>query len=202
VAFVQEDIADELLEVLAGAIAELKVGMPQDITTDVPPVIDGQAYDMLKRHIAAMKKQAKFIAASLLPADAESNLLVAPHAFEIPSIDVLKEEVFGPVLHIVRWRHLENALAQVNSTGYGLTFGIHSRLDGRIREVCSRVQAGNIYVNRSIISASVGQQPFGGHGLSGTGPKAGGPHYLVRFCRERAICINTAAVGGNLELLT
>ncbi len=204
VAFVQEDIADELLGVLAGAMAELRVGPPSDFTTDIGPVIDRDAYDALISHIAAMKKSARLIAASPLPEGAEAQLLVAPHAFEIASIRALEREVFGPVLHVVRWRAdaLDNVIDQINSTGYGLTFGIHSRIDERIRDVCARVQAGNVYVNRTIIGAGVGMQPFGGHGLSGTGPKAGGPNYLPRFCRERVVCVNTAAVGGNLELLT
>jgi RHH-type proline utilization regulon transcriptional repressor/proline dehydrogenase/delta 1-pyrroline-5-carboxylate dehydrogenase len=203
VLFVQEDIADELLEVLAGAMAALRVGPVNDVAVDIGPVIDREAYDKLVRHIAGMQKSAKLIAATPLPEGAAPALLVSPHAFLISSIHVLEGEIFGPVLHVVRWRmdDLGEVIAQINSTGYGLTFGIHSRIDARIRELSARVQAGNIYVNRSMIGASVGMQPFGGHGLSGTGPKAGGPHYLARFCRERTVCVNTAAVGGNLELL-
>jgi RHH-type proline utilization regulon transcriptional repressor/proline dehydrogenase/delta 1-pyrroline-5-carboxylate dehydrogenase len=203
VVFVQDEIADELLPVLAGAMKALRVGPVSEFATDIGPVIDRDAYDALARHIARMTTEAKLIAASPLPENAEAELLVAPHAFEITNIAMLKAEVFGPVLHVIRWRadRLDDVIGQINSTGYGLTFGVHSRIDERIRDICARVQAGNIYVNRSMIGAAVGQQPFGGHGLSGTGPKAGGPQYLPRFCRERVVCVNTAAVGGNLELL-
>jgi RHH-type proline utilization regulon transcriptional repressor/proline dehydrogenase/delta 1-pyrroline-5-carboxylate dehydrogenase len=204
VAFVQEDIADALIAILDGAVRQLKLGPVADMQTDIGPVIDTEAYGKLTAHIAAMKANAKFIAASPLPGNAEAQLLVAPHVFEIPSIDMLKGEVFGPILHIVRYHSsaLDQVITQINSTGYGLTFGIESRIEEKVREVTSRIHVGNIYVNRSMIGAVVGVQPFGGQGNSGTGPKAGGPHYLPRFCVEQTVSVNTAAVGGNIELLT
>ncbi len=203
VVFVQEEIADALLSVLAGAMEQLRIGSATDVSMDIGPVIDKEAYDNLLRHIKRLKKDAKLIAVTKLPRDASSTRLVAPHVFEIASIDVLEGEVFGPVLHVVRFkeRALDKVIAQVNSTGYGLTFGIQSRIDEKIREITARIKAGNIYINRSMIGATVGVHPFGGMGLSGTGPKAGGPHYLQRFCVEKTVSVNTAAVGGNLELL-
>lgn len=203
VAFVQEDIADELLAILSGAVKALHIGNSSDTATDVSHVIDEASYVNLEKHIASMKSTAKFVAAATLPPQAEARHFVAPHVFEIPHINVLGGEVFGPILHIVRYKasELDNVIAQINGTGFGLTFGIQSRIDEKIDYLCARVTAGNIYVNRSMIGAVVGVQPFGGNGLSGTGPKAGGPHYLPRFCLEQTISTNTAAVGGNLELL-
>ena len=225
VLFVQEDIADDALALLAGAMQELKLGDPLDPATDIGPVIDAAAQKTLLDHIEAMKKSAKLIAAGPLPNpppprggrgnSAESLLpeggrvreeafFVAPHIFEINHISELTRENFGPILHIIRFKagtlpHIADA---INSTGYGLTFGIHSRIDEHIRLLALRVRAGNIYVNRSMIGATVGVQPFGGEGLSGTGPKAGGPHYLLRFVTERALTVNTAAIGGNVALLS
>jgi RHH-type proline utilization regulon transcriptional repressor/proline dehydrogenase/delta 1-pyrroline-5-carboxylate dehydrogenase len=203
VAFVQQDIADELLAVLAGAVAQLRVGNPALLSTDVGPVIDEDAYTFLQEHITHMQSKAVQVAAAPIAANEKTMQLVAPHVFEISSIGDLSGEVFGPVLHIIRYPAyaLDYVIRQVNSTGYGLTFGIQSRIDEKIRDVCARVNAGNVYVNRSMIGAVVGVQPFGGNGLSGTGPKAGGPHYLQRFCVEQTISINTAAAHGNLELL-
>lgn len=201
VAFVQEDIADELEGILAGAMQQLRVGDPASLETDIGPVIDMEAAERIYVHIERMRKEQRFIAAS--PNEQSDFRYIAPHAFGIVSIEVLKEEIFGPVLHIVRYKakDIDKVVEQINSTGYGLTFGIQSRIDERIRYLSARVKAGNIYVNRNMIGAVVGVQPFGGEGLSGTGPKAGGPHYLTRFCVERTITINTAAVGGNLDLL-
>ena len=127
-----------------------------------------------------------------------------PHAYEIPSLDTLTRELFGPILHVVRYasRDLDRVIDAINATGYGLTLGIHSRIDGTIEHIQQRVRAGNCYVNRNIIGAVVGVQPFGGEGLSGTGPKAGGPHYLARFATERTLTVNTTAAGGNASLLT
>jgi len=203
VAFVQEDIADELLRLLAGAVASLELGDTQDVAVDVGPVIDKNAYMSLSQHIGQMKQKGRFVAAATLPDDASARHFLAPHVFEIPHISVLEGEVFGPILHVVRYGadKLDDVVAQVNSTGFGLTFGIQSRIDEKIAYLIKHVSAGNIYVNRSMIGAVVGLQPFGGNGLSGTGPKAGGPHYLARLCMEQTISTNTAAVGGNLELL-
>ncbi|NBO19535.1 MAG: bifunctional proline dehydrogenase/L-glutamate gamma-semialdehyde dehydrogenase PutA, partial [Proteobacteria bacterium] len=203
VLYVQEDIADELLKLLAGAMQELKLGDPLAPDTDIGPVIDAEAQGQLLAHIEKMKKTAKLIATAPAPSAGLQGHFVAPHAFEISGIHVLEREVFGPVLHVVRFSHskLAQVLDAINSTGYGLTFGVHSRIDEHIRLLISGVKAGNIYVNRSMIGATVGVQPFGGEGLSGTGPKAGGPHYLLRFVNERTTTINIAAIGGNVSLL-
>ncbi len=165
-------------------------------------MIDKAAQDMLLAHIEQMKKKARLIAATPKP-DALQGTFVAPHAFEIASIDVLAQEIFGPVLHVVRFKAgtLPQVVEAINSTGYGLTFGVHSRVDDHIKLLVEKVHAGNIYVNRSMIGATVGVQPFGGEGLSGTGPKAGGPYYLLRFLTERTTTVNTAAIGGNVTLL-
>ncbi len=202
VLFLQEDIADDLLKLLAGAMQELKIGDGVDTTTDIGPVIDAQAQGLLLAHIEDMKKSAKLIASTPFPAGL-SGTFVAPYAFEIKNISQLEREVFGPVLHVVRFKAgtLPQVIEAINSTGYGLTFGIHSRVDDHIRLLASSVHAGNIYVNRSMIGATVGVQPFGGEGLSGTGPKAGGPYYLLRFIIERTTTVNTAAIGGNVTLL-
>jgi RHH-type proline utilization regulon transcriptional repressor/proline dehydrogenase/delta 1-pyrroline-5-carboxylate dehydrogenase len=202
VLFVQEDIADELLKLLAGAMQELKLGDALYADTDIGPVIDKAAQDMLLAHIEQMKKKARLIAATPKP-EALKGTFVAPHAFEISSIDTLEQEIFGPVLHVVRFKAgtLPQVVDAINSTGYGLTFGVHSRVDDHIKLLVEKVHAGNIYVNRSMIGATVGVQPFGGEGLSGTGPKAGGPYYLLRFLTERTTTVNTAAIGGNVTLL-
>lgn len=202
VAFVQEDIAPSLLAMLAGAMEALQVGDPAQVETDIGPLIDAAAAARVMLHVQAMQAQARQIAATPLPAGLDAAY-VAPHAFEIPHIGVLAGEVFGPVLHVIRYRagELDTVIAHINATGYGLTFGVHSRIDSTIARLCCEVKAGNIYVNRTMTGAVVGVQPFGGQGLSGTGPKAGGPHYLPRFCHERVVSTNTAAIGGNTELL-
>lgn len=201
VVYVQQDIADKFLDLLAGAMGEYAVGNPEDISNDFGPVIDAPALDRLTKHIAYLEdKGASLIAAGMA---GENGYYFAPHAFEIRSMDILYQEVFGPVLHIIRWRanQLDKVIAEINGTGYGLTFGIQSRIETMIDYVKERIHAGNIYINRSMIGATVGVQPFGGEGLSGTGPKAGGPNYLLRFVHERTVTVNTAAIGGNLELL-
>ena len=202
VLYVQEDIAGELISLLAGAMQELKVGDPGEVDTDIGPVIDAQAQAMLTEHIETMKKSSKLQSVTPIPAGL-NGFFVAPHAFEIEDISELKREIFGPVLHIIRFKsgELEKVVDAVGSTGYGLTFGIHSRINDHINLLVSKVKAGNIYVNRSMIGATVGVQPFGGVGLSGTGPKAGGPHYLLRFLNEQTTTINSAAIGGNVALL-
>lgn len=203
VLFVQDDIADELLALLSGAMQELKVGDPLAPDTDIGPVIDAPAQSQLLNHIEHLRRTARLIAAAPAASTVVAGHFVTPHAFEIPSIDVLEREIFGPVLHVIRFKQgtLPQVLEVINSTGYGLTFGVHSRIDDHIRLLVSHVRAGNIYVNRSMIGATVGVQPFGGEGLSGTGPKAGGPHYLLRFLNERTTTINIAAIGGNVGLL-
>lgn len=202
VVFVQEEIADALSTLLAGAMQELRVGDPSHLATDIGAVIDEEAASALHRHIAQMARDARLLAVT--PKDAELGArYISPHLFEIPSIHLLQGEVFGPILHLVRFAaaQLPEVIAQINSTGYGLTFGIQSRIDATIELLSSQVQAGNIYINRAMTGAVVGVQPFGGNGLSGTGPKAGGPHYLYRFCHERTITTNTSAIGGNIDLL-
>ncbi len=200
---VQKDIADHVLTMLAGAMAEIRVGNPGLLKTDVGPVIDCGQLDMLGRHAERMNSGARLIARVDLPDDLPSGHWFAPAAYEIDSIEQLEGEVFGPILHVVRFgsRELDRIIGQINATGYGLTLGVHSRIDRVQDYVASRVTVGNAYVNRNMTGAVVGVQPFGGEGLSGTGPKAGGPHYLPRFCSERTLTVNTAAVGGNASLL-
>ncbi|MEW6769706.1 MAG: bifunctional proline dehydrogenase/L-glutamate gamma-semialdehyde dehydrogenase PutA [Pseudomonadota bacterium] len=199
--FVQEDVADRIIEMIAGAARELKVGDPFDPATHVGPVIDAEAKQKLDAHIARMKQAARVHFAGEAPA---SGNFVAPHIFELKAADELREEIFGPILHVVRYKSgdFDRVLQSVAATGYGLTFGIHSRIDDTIETAIGRLQTGNIYVNRNMIGAVVGVQPFGGHGLSGTGPKAGGPHYLARLAAEQTVTINTAAAGGNVALMS
>jgi len=190
---------------LAGAMAELKVGDPGQLSTDVGPVIDADALKILVDHAARMDTAAKKIGeVALDPATTAHGTFFAPRAYEIPSLATLTREVFGPVLHVVRWKgsELAKVVEQINATGYGLTLGIHSRIDDTVEYIASHARVGNCYVNRNQIGAVVGVQPFGGENLSGTGPKAGGPHYLLRFAGERTLTINTTAAGGNASLLT
>jgi RHH-type proline utilization regulon transcriptional repressor/proline dehydrogenase/delta 1-pyrroline-5-carboxylate dehydrogenase len=202
--FVQEDIADKVIGMLAGAMAELKVGDPGLLSTDVGPVIDEDARQILVDHAARMDREAKKIGEVALPEGTTNGTFFAPRAYEIPSLETLTREIFGPVLHVIRWKgsDLAKVVEQINDTGFGLTLGIHSRIDDTIEYISSRAKVGNCYVNRNQIGAVVGVQPFGGEGLSGTGPKAGGPHYLLRFAGERTLTINTTAAGGNASLLT
>ena len=204
VLYLQEDIADHVIEMLTGAMAELKVGPTRDIATDVGPVIDQDALDMLQKHAAKMDAKARKLAQAELGPDCGNGHFFAPRAYEIGSISELEREVFGPVLHVVRYKasELDQVIEAINGTGYGLTLGIHTRIDDTAEYIASRVRVGNCYVNRNQIGAVVGVQPFGGEGLSGTGPKAGGPHYLPRFATERVLTINTTAAGGNASLLT
>ncbi|BBB97805.1 MULTISPECIES: bifunctional proline dehydrogenase/L-glutamate gamma-semialdehyde dehydrogenase PutA [Bradyrhizobium] len=197
--FVQDDVADRMIEMIAGAARELKIGDPSEPSTHIGPVIDAEAKQRLDAHIARMKQEAQVH----LAGEAPSGNFVAPHIFELSAAGQLKEEVFGPILHVVRYRadKLGEVLTAIEATGFGLTLGIHSRIDDTIEHVIDRLQVGNIYVNRNMIGAVVGVQPFGGSGLSGTGPKAGGPHYLARFATEQMITINTAAAGGNAALM-
>ena len=198
---VQEDVADRIIEMLVGAAKELKLGDPRDPSTHIGPVIDAEARDRLLTHIAKMKTTARTHYAGIAP---ERGFYVAPHIFEIAKASDLTEEVFGPVLHVVRYRaaDLEPLLDAIEATGYGLTLGIHTRIDASAEHIAQRLSTGNIYVNRNMIGAVVGVQPFGGSGLSGTGPKAGGPDYLRRFAIEQTASVNTAAAGGNAALLS
>jgi RHH-type proline utilization regulon transcriptional repressor/proline dehydrogenase/delta 1-pyrroline-5-carboxylate dehydrogenase len=196
---VQEDVADRMIAMIAGAAAELKVGDPREPSTHIGPIIDRAAKRRLDDYVVAAMRTAKVHFAGTAPG---AGVFVAPHLFELARIEQLKEEVFGPVLHVVRYRAAELAalLEAIAAKGYGLTLGIQSRLDTTIDRIVARLPVGNIYVNRNIVGAVVGVQPFGGTGLSGTGPKAGGPHYLSRFAMEQTLTVNTAAIGGNLAL--
>ncbi|MET0845029.1 MAG: aldehyde dehydrogenase family protein, partial [Pseudomonas sp.] len=184
VLFLQEDIADKTIKMLKGAMRELRVGVPDRLSTDVGPVIDREAQRNLQAHIDRMKVTAKDHFALEVPAAvAMQGTFVAPTVLEIASLSELKHEVFGPVLHIVRYRRddLAKVIDSINATGYGLTLGVHSRIDETIDFIAARAHVGNIYVNRNIVGAVVGVQPFGGEGKSGTGPKAGGPLYVRRL---------------------
>ena len=154
--------------------------------------------------LALAERDARLIAVAPMLEDTAHGTFFAPRAYELKELDQLQREVFGPVLHVIRWKadQLDAVIDQINATGYGLTLGIHSRIDGTIDRIVSRAKVGNIYVNRNQIGAVVGVQPFGGQGLSGTGPKAGGPHYLPRFATEKTVTVNTTAAGGNASLLT
>lgn len=206
---VHAEVAEGVLEMLAGAMQELAVGDPADYATDVGPVIDGEAEAGIARHLERLEREARRIArrAPPEPAPANGGHFVAPVAYEIARVADLKSEVFGPVLHVVRWGpgtaapDVDALVDQINALGYGLTLGIQTRIDSRAARIAERARIGNVYVNRNMIGAVVGVQPFGGEGLSGTGPKAGGPLYLYRFCAERTVTINTAAAGGNATLL-
>jgi RHH-type proline utilization regulon transcriptional repressor/proline dehydrogenase/delta 1-pyrroline-5-carboxylate dehydrogenase len=204
VLYVQEDIAARVLELLAGAMDLLAIGEPALLSTDVGPVIDAQSLDTLERHASAIVAGARWQHRARLPDGLARGHYFAPLAVEIDGIGALEREVFGPVLHVVRFAasKLDAAVDAINASGFGLTLGVHTRIDSVARRVAARARVGNIYVNRNMIGAVVGVQPFGGCGLSGTGPKAGGPHYLPRFATEKTVTINTAAVGGNATLLS
>jgi RHH-type transcriptional regulator, proline utilization regulon repressor / proline dehydrogenase / delta 1-pyrroline-5-carboxylate dehydrogenase len=197
---VHESVADGVIEMIRGALKELNVGDPSRLSTDVGPLIDAEAFDGISTHVARLRKEARLIGETHLPSGLKHT--VAPIAFELPRIADVSQEIFGPVLHVVRWGgDVDAVIAQVNALGYGLTLGIQTRIDSRALRLAHAARIGNVYVNRNMIGAVVGVQPFGGEGLSGTGPKAGGPHYLYRFCAEQTLTINTAAAGGNAALL-
>ena len=203
VLFVQEDIAPKIITMLQGYMAEFMVGDPGWLLNDIGPVIDEASKKMLEAHYAEMMNAGKLIAQIPLQSGLNGHYFI-PSAFEIERLDILKGEVFGPILHIIRFKanELPQVMDAIIKTGYGLTLGIHSRIDTVTRYVASRMPVGNIYINRNMIGAVVGVQPFGGERLSGTGPKAGGPHYLPRLCVERTISTNTTAVGGNARLVS
>ena len=203
VLYLQQDVADDMLEMLAGAMQELVMGWPGVLATDVGPVIDKGQLEMLEKHAGRMEREARPIARVPDPSGVGEGFWFAPRAYELNSISQLEGEVFGPILHVMRYRarDLDRVIDEINATGYGLTAGCHSRIDKVQQHVLARVRAGNAYVNRNMTGAVVGVQPFGGEGLSGTGPKAGGPNYLQRFAVERTRTINTAAVGGNASLM-
>ena len=204
VLYLQEEIAERVIAMLIGAMRCLKIGAPADLATDVGPVISRAAQQRLQQHAARMRAEAKLLYACELDASLAPGQFFPPQLFELRSLDQLRSEEFGPILHVARYRsgELAQVLEAIRSTGFGLTLGVHSRLESVDRHVFRSLPVGNTYVNRNMIGAVVGVQPFGGQGLSGTGPKAGGPHYLLRFATERTLTINTAAIGGNVELLS
>ena len=197
-------IAEHVIEMIRGAASELVTGDPADMATDVGPVIDAQAFEAIRAHLHRLQRDAKPLLGDAVSPPVASPIahLLAPQAFEVARVADLQQEIFGPVLHIVRWSGDPlDVIAQINALGYGLTIGIQTRIDSRAQALARAAHVGNVYVNRNQIGAVVGVQPFGGEGLSGTGPKAGGPHYLYRFCAEQTITINTTAAGGNAALL-
>ncbi len=199
--YIQDDIADRQIEMIVGAAKELKLGDPTLLETDIGPVIDSRALDGLNAHITDFKNNKACLFAGELPD--LNGTFVAPHIFELNQMDELKGEVFGPILHIIRFKgaEIDKVIADINDTGFGLTLGIHSRLDTQVQHIIDHARVGNIYVNRNMIGAVVGVQPFGGMGLSGSGPKAGGRNYLIRFMGEQVVSYNTAAAGGNATLI-
>ncbi len=202
VLYLQDDVADTIIPMLKGAMDCLTLGNPADLATDVGPVIDQEARELLVDHSARMNKEAMLLHELHAPAEYTKGTFFGPRLYEISSLDELKKEVFGPILHVIRYKSkdLDDILAQVQNTGFGLTLGVHSRIEESADYIFRNLDVGNTYVNRNIVGAVVGVQPFGGQGLSGTGPKAGGPRYLYRFATEKTLTINTVATGGNTEL--
>jgi RHH-type proline utilization regulon transcriptional repressor/proline dehydrogenase/delta 1-pyrroline-5-carboxylate dehydrogenase len=199
--FLPHDTANEILETLLGAMDSLVIGDPADPFTDVGPIIDAEAKANLDRHMERMRQEAKVL--KQLDVSKRGGTFFGPAVIELSSLNQIEKEVFGPILHIVRYDPADIARvgAELAAKGYGLTLGVHSRLESFAEAVIAAVPAGNVYVNRTVVGAVVGVQPFGGSGLSGTGPKAGGPHYLLRFAEERAVSVNIAAQGGDPHLL-
>lgn len=203
VLFLPEETADAVIERLIGAMQWLRLGSPLDLSTDVGPVIDQAALDKLNAHIAYLKSNAKLLYQVPIPAGLEKGHYFPPTLAEIASLSQLEQEVFGPILHVARYADsdLSSVIDAVNASGYGLTLGMHSRIEATLQSVRQQARVGNVYCNRNMIGAVVGAQPFGGMGLSGTGPKAGGPHYLLRFAVEQTVTSNLTAIGGNPWLL-
>ncbi len=208
---VHEGIADGVITMIGGALQELAVGDPAAYATDVGPVIDAEAHAAITRHLERLDRDATLLARRVVPDGPAGAQHIAPCAYELARVADLRQEVFGPVLHVVRWgpgtaarggaADVEALVGQINALGYGLTLGVQTRIDSRAQRIAHAARVGNVYVNRNMIGAVVGVQPFGGEGLSGTGPKAGGPLYLYRFCAEQVVTVNTAAAGGNAALL-
>jgi RHH-type proline utilization regulon transcriptional repressor/proline dehydrogenase/delta 1-pyrroline-5-carboxylate dehydrogenase len=195
-----EGIADHVIAMIQGAAKELVAGQPAELATDLGPVIDAEAFDGIGRHLQRLHAEAKPLLPAAEPATTLPNL-IPPQMFEVGAIADVKAEIFGPVLQVVRWGgDPTDVIRQINALGYGLTLGIQTRIDSRAQALATAARVGNVYVNRNMIGAVVGVQPFGGEGLSGTGPKAGGPNYLQRFCAEQTLTINTTAAGGNVAL--
>ena len=189
---------------MQGAMDEIRVGDPSRIESDVGPIISQAAADGLQAHINDLKDRGRLLHQASLSEECAGGIFVAPAMARIDSIGELDREHFGPILHVILFDEsdFDKIPREINSTGFGLTFGIHTRIESRMAKAASAIAAGNVYGNRNMTGAVVGSQPFGGRGLSGTGPKAGGPHYLLRFAMERVVTINTVATGGNAELLS
>ncbi len=203
VLFLQDDVAPRMIEMLTGAIAALEVGDPMSPSTDIGPVIDERAQDALDGHKVRMQHEARELIDVRMPPACRAGTYVTPAAYETDRLEVLEREVFGPILHVVRYQrgHLDRVVAALNRAGFGLTLGLHSRIAAVADYVAEHARVGSLYVNRNQIGAQVGVQPLGGEGLSGTGPKAGGPHYVARFATERVRTDDVTATGGNAELL-
>jgi RHH-type proline utilization regulon transcriptional repressor/proline dehydrogenase/delta 1-pyrroline-5-carboxylate dehydrogenase len=203
VLFVQEDIAARTISMLTGAIAALKIGDPFAFDTDIGPVIDEPAQDALDGHKIRMQNEARQLIDLPLPGGVRGGTYVSPACYELDRLARLDREVFGPILHVIRFPRggLGKVIEAVNATGYGLTLGLHSRIDAVADQVARDARVGNLYINRNQIGAVPGVQPFGGEGLSGTGPKAGGPSYVQRFATERVRTTDITATGGNVQLL-
>lgn len=204
VLYIQDDVADKTIHMLQGAMRELRLGNPADISSDIGPLIDEQAYLNIQQHKTRLEGFGRKIAQTPLDDQlAKQGHYFAPIAYEIEGLEFLTEEVFGPVLHVIRYKadEIDRVIEEINETGYGLTFGVHSRIESFIEKLTTGIQCGNVYVNRGTIGAVVGVQPFGGRGLSGTGPKAGGPQYLHAFSTEKVISTDTTAAGGNASLV-
>ncbi len=204
VLYLQDDIADAVVDMLCGATQELRVGDPAELQTDVGPVIDAQAQRLIDQHAERMCREGRRLTAASLDPELSNGHFVAPQIYEIEHLGQLDREVFGPILHVIRYKksQLQAVLADIRASGYGLTLGIHSRIDGFAQAVFENTRVGNTYINRNTVGAVVGVHPFGGQGLSGTGPKAGGPHYLYRFVTEKTRTDNVVAKGGNTDLFT
>lgn len=202
--YLQEEIADQALTLVRGAMDELRVGDPTRIETDLGPIISESAAGDLQAHISRLRKRGRLLHQTALSPECENGCFVAPSLARINNIGELEKEHFGPILHVIRFKEQDftSVLQEIDRSGYGLTFGIHTRIQSRVEQAAAAVGAGNVYANRNMIGAVVGSQPFGGRGLSGTGPKAGGPNYLPRFATERVVTVNTVATGGNAELLS
>ncbi|MDD9331310.1 MAG: bifunctional proline dehydrogenase/L-glutamate gamma-semialdehyde dehydrogenase PutA [Wolbachia sp.] len=205
VLFIQEDIAERQIKMICGAAQELKIGDPVQLSTDIGPIIDKASMDMLTKHTKKMSEDKDSNLLSKVPMDTNSHngYFFPPYVYEIQKISQLKQEVFGPILHIIRFNKskLDEVINDINNTGYGLTFSLQSRIQNQIDLISKKISVGNVYINRNQIGAAVGMQPFGGRQLSGTGPKAGGPNYLQRFSTEKVVSVNTTAFGGNTTLM-
>ncbi|WCR53483.1 MAG: Bifunctional protein PutA [Wolbachia endosymbiont of Ctenocephalides orientis wCori] len=205
VLFIQEDIAEKQIKMINGAAQELKIGDPMQLSTDIGPIIDRESRDMLIQHTEKMSedKDSNLLFKVPIDTNTQNGYFFPPYVYEIQKISQLKQEVFGPILHIIRFNksNLDEVINDINNTGYGLTFSLQSRIQSQIDLISKKISVGNVYINRNQIGAAVGMQPFGGRGLSGTGPKAGGPNYLQRFSTEKVVSVNTTAFGGNTTLM-